>query len=54
VSKLKIGPQCEKDDKFTNEDVAKILKIDVGRIKKHWVKRLYDGEVFYQLFAEVD
>jgi len=54
LSKLIVGPHCEKDEKFMNGEVAEILKIDVGRIKKHWVKRSYDGEVFYQLYAEVD
>lgn len=51
---LKIGPQCEKDDKFTNEEIAKILKISVSQIRKHWIREGYDGDVFYQLYVEID
>jgi len=51
---LKIGPRCEKDDKFTDEEIAKILKISVSRIRKHSIERGYDGDVFYQLYVEID
>jgi hypothetical protein len=54
MSKTIVGPQCEKDDQFTKEKVAEILNISSDRIKRHEIRRLYEGEVVYRLYALVD
>jgi hypothetical protein len=54
MSRTIVGPLCEKNDQFTKEEVAEILKISCNCIKSYRIKRQYEGEVVYRLYAEAD